>query len=130
LRYWANCSWLDAYFGQVLERLKAMGRLENSLILFLSDHGELLGERNFRFSKYCLYDSSVRVPLILAGSAVPPEKRGTVDDRPVGLVDVLPAVAKAAGVSLNGVVPGLDLLGEGRRAGTFCEFHAGGAPAY
>jgi len=61
LRYYANCSWLDAYFGQVLEKLQKMGRLDNAPVAFTSDHGEMLGERNFRFSKYCLYDSSVRV---------------------------------------------------------------------
>jgi arylsulfatase A-like enzyme len=127
LRYWANCSWLDHYFGQALERLEKQGRLDNALIVFVSDHGEMLGERRYRFSKYCLYDSSVRVPMILAGSYIPAARRGTVDERPAELVDLVPTLAKAAGLPRNPQLPGLDLLGERQRIGTFCEFHGNGA---
>ncbi len=125
LRYYANCSWLDSYFGQVLDKLQRMGRLENALIVFTSDHGEMLGERNFRFSKYCLYDSSVRVPLIVAGSVVPRQKWGTIDDRPAEHIDLVPTLLRAAGRPANPVLPGLDLLGQQRRAGSFSEFHGG-----
>ena len=48
LRYYANCSWFDDYFGQVLNRLRELGRLDNALIVFTSDHGDMLSERNFR----------------------------------------------------------------------------------
>jgi arylsulfatase A-like enzyme len=83
LRYYANCSWLDDYFGQVMDKLEKLGRLNNSLIVYTSDHGEMLGERNYRFTKYCLYDSSIRVPVILSGFVVPESLHGTVDSRPV-----------------------------------------------
>ena len=130
LRYYANCSWLEAYFGQVLDKLKKMGRLDNALIVFTSDHGEMLGERNFRFSKYCLFESSVRVPLILAGSVIPEQKRGTIDDRPAELIDLVPTLVHAAGQPVNPVLPGLDLLGERRRVGAFSEFHGGVSQPY
>jgi arylsulfatase A-like enzyme len=136
LRYWANCSWLDHYFGRVLESLEREGILEDALIVFVSDHGEMLSERQYRFTKYCLYDSSVRVPLILSGSFVPEAKRGTVDDRPAELTDLVPTLSKAAGLPRNIKLPGLDLLGEDVRPGSFCEFHGKGvyaphsAPAY
>ncbi|UUZ81889.1 sulfatase-like hydrolase/transferase [Paenibacillus sp. P26] len=124
LRYWANCSWLDHYFGRALEKLERQGRLENALIVFVSDHGEMLGERRFRFSKYCLYDSGVRVPMILSGSYIPEAKRGTVDERPAELVDLVPTLSEVAGLPRNPQLPGLDLFGELQRKGTFCEFHA------
>lgn len=130
LRYYANCSWLDAYFGQVLDKLKKMGRLDNALIVFTSDHGEMLSERNFHFSKYCLFDSSVRVPLILAGSVIPEKKRGTIDDRPVELIDLVPTLVHVAGQPVNPVLPGLDLLDERRRMGSFSEFHGGVSEPY
>lgn len=123
LRYWANCTWLDHYFGQVLDGLQAKGVLDNALIVFVSDHGEMLGERSFRFSKYCLFESSVRVPLILSGSWIPQEKRGRVDDRPAELTDLVPTLMKAAGVPRNPLLPGLDLLSDIQRTGAFCEFH-------
>lgn len=130
LRYYANCSWLESYFGQVLDRLQALGRLENALIVYTSDHGEMLSERNFRFSKYCLYESSVRVPIILSGSVIPAERRGMVDDRPAELVDLLPTLLGVAGATAPSGLQGFDLLSEPRRQASFCEFHDAGAPAY
>lgn len=136
LRYWANCSWLDACFGQVLDALEENGRLENSLIVFLSDHGDMMGERNHRFSKYCLYDSSVRVPLVLSGSCIPDALRGSVNDRPAELVDLLPTLLNAAGLPPVPHLPGENLLGDTARRGAFCEYHGGGmeqvapAPAF
>ncbi|WP_068505498.1 sulfatase family protein [Paenibacillus kribbensis] len=136
LRYWANCSWLDHYFGQVLDRLQQLGRLDNALIVFISDHGEMLGERRYRFTKYNLYDSSVRVPMILSGSYIPRERRGSIDERPAELVDLVPTLREVAGLGTNPQLPGFDLLQEIRHRGSFCEFHGKGvtaphsAPAY
>jgi len=136
LRYWANCSWLDDYFGQVLEKLDKLGRLDNSLIIYTSDHGDMMGERQHMFSKYCLYDSSVRVPLILSGSVVPEELRGTVDDRPAELVDLIPTIQETLQIKTDPRRPGLNLLGEKKKLGSFCEFYGGapnrmyGTPAY
>ncbi|GAA1950724.1 sulfatase family protein [Microbacterium aquimaris] len=123
LRYWANCSWLDSLFGEALDRLAARGRLDNALIVFASDHGELLGERNFQFSKYCLYDSSVRVPLVLSGAAIAPHLRGTVDERPAALVDVYPTIAHAAGFDIHPGAAGASLLERAARSGSFAEMH-------
>ena len=130
LRYYANCSWLEHYFGRVLEKLEKLGRLQNTLIVFTADHGDMLGERQWRFTKYCLYESSVRVPLILSGPLVPAERCGTVDERPAELVDILPTIAKAAGVQLPAGLPGLDLLGAQQHAASFCEFHDADGPAW
>ena len=130
LRYYANCSWLDGFFGEVMDKLEKLGRLKNALIVFTSDHGEMLGERNYRFTKYCLYDSSVRVPVILSGSVVPENLHGTVDDRPVELVDLYPTLTKAAGTSMELKSPGLNLLGNERHIGSFSEYHDSGAPGY
>jgi arylsulfatase A-like enzyme len=91
--------------------------------VFVSDHGEMLGERQFRFSKYCLYDSSVRVPMILSGSYIPETRRGSEDERPAELIDLVPTLTKIAGLEANPLLPGLDLFGEIKRKGTFCEFH-------
>ena len=134
LRYWANCSWLDDYFGQVFQTLEKQGVLENALIVFTSDHGDMMGERNHRFSKYCLYDSSVRVPLILSGSAVALELHGTVSDRPAELIDLVPTLCDTAGINTD--LPGENLFEPPVREGTFCEYHGGGmeeaapAPAF
>ena len=130
LRYYANCSWLDHYFGIVMDRLRKLGRLDNALVVYTSDHGEMLGERNYRFTKYCLYESSVRVPLILSGSAVPRGLRGRTDDRPAELCDLYPTLARVAGVAPKAALPGADLLAPAVKSGSFCEYHDSGSPAY
>jgi arylsulfatase A-like enzyme len=130
LRYYANCSWFDHYFGLVMDKMEKLGRARKSLFVFTSDHGEMLGERNYRFTKYCLYDSSVRVPLILSGSFIPEKMRGTVDEHPAELVDLYPTLIKAAESTMELNTPGLDLLGDQHHTGSFSEYHDSGAPAY
>jgi arylsulfatase A-like enzyme len=112
--------------GRVLDQLKELGELDDALVIFASDHGEMLGERGYRFSKYCLYDPSVRVPLIVSGSGVSEALAGTVDDRAAELVDVLPTLLHAANCSVSPALPGLDLLGQKTRRGAFAEYHGSG----
>jgi len=123
MRYYANCTWIDDMFGRTLKILEQKGLLDNALIIYVSDHGEMLGERFYRFNKYCLYESSVRIPLILSGSALPRELRGTVDERAVELVDVYPTILASAGIDIPEALPGLDLLGAGSRGAGFCALH-------
>jgi arylsulfatase A-like enzyme len=135
LRYYALCSYVDAQFGRVLRWLEETGEAENTFVIFTSDHGEMLGERR-RFSKYCLYEGSVRVPLILAGPGIPEGLRGTADDRPAELVDVLPTLLSVAGEAAPPEFPGASLLTEPARTGSYSEMHGTGyekvqrAPAY
>jgi arylsulfatase len=123
MRYWANCTWLDDIFGRTLEALERKGLLDNALIVYCSDHGEMLGERFYRFNKYCLYESSVRVPLILSGSALPEHLRGLTDRRPAELVDLYPTLLHAAGIPVPDDMPGLDLLTDQKRPASFCGLH-------
>jgi len=129
LRYWANCSWIDSLFGGVLAKLRETGALENSLIVYVSDHGDMMGDRHFRFAKFCLYEGSVRSPLILAGSALPPELRATVDRRPAELVDIMPTILGVAGLPGAPELVGESLLAPSTRGGSFAEHHYA-PPAY
>jgi arylsulfatase A-like enzyme len=129
LRYWAYTTFADAMIGRVLDRLEELGELDDALILFTSDHGDMLGDRGYRFSKYCLYDPSVRVPLIVSGSRIPQARWGAVDERPSELVDVLPTLLTAAGRDPSTYLPGLNLLGPDVRNGAFAEYHGGGYEA-
>lgn len=125
LRYWAYCSFVDDLFGRVLDSLESKGILENSLVVFCSDHGDMLGERLFRTSKYNLYDGAVRVPLIFSGSVIPESRRGEVSDAPASLVDVVPTLLSNAGVEHPQVYPGVNLM-EQSNAGSYAEYHGAG----
>jgi len=123
-RYRANCTWMDDMFGRVIQALEERGLLENSLIVYVSDHGEMLGERYYRFNKYCLYESSVRVPIILSGTALPKSLRGRTDQRPAELIDVYPTLLKVAGIEVPKTAAGLDLLSQNEiRQANFCALH-------
>lgn len=124
MRYYANCTWIDDMFGRTLKALEEKGLLENSIIIYVSDHGEMLGERYYRFNKYCLYDASVRVPIIISGSALPIEWKGKEDTRPAELVDVYPTLLKAAGIQVPEKAVGINLLNkEQTREASFCALH-------
>ncbi|MCF7933194.1 MAG: sulfatase-like hydrolase/transferase [Spirochaetia bacterium] len=124
LRYKANCTWIDTMFGRVMKRLEDSGLLENALIIYLSDHGEMLGERYYRFNKYCLYESSVRVPMILSGSALPEAYRGVTDERNVELTDMYTTLLRFSGIEVPERCVGFDLLDSGwERSGSFSALH-------
>jgi len=123
MRYYANCTWIDDMFGRILNELEKKGLLENAIIVYVTDHGEMLGDRYYRFNKYCLYESSVRVPIIFAGSALPEEFQGKTDKRPAELVDIYPSILQVAGVNVSDELPGINLLSEETRVANFCALH-------
>jgi len=99
----------DACHALVVEALERNGLYDDTLIFYLSDHGELLGCRGVTaFSKYNLYDRSIHVPLIVkppktCASSVP----GSVSDSLVSLVDVLPTALDLAGRPVPDHLPGI-----------------------
>ena len=123
LRYYAACTFVDDMFGRVIRKLGDSGELDNTFIIFTSDHGEMLGERN-RFSKYCLYEAGVRVPLIVSGRGV--AARGTEDARCADLVDVVPTLLEISGAAPDHRLVGHSLLQPPRRRGSFSEMHGSG----
>jgi arylsulfatase len=124
MRYYANCTWIDDMFGRTLDVLKDKGLLENAIIIYVTDHGEMLGERYYRFNKYCLYEASVRVPIIISGSALPDEWKGKQDARPAELVDLYPTLLNAAGIKVPQTAVGMDLLDNNvNRTFSFCALH-------
>jgi len=124
----------DKCHAQVLEALDRNGLYDETLIIFTSDHGEMLGSRGVTaFSKYNLYEQAIRVPFIVK----PPKsmaKSGTgkTNDILVSLVDVFPTILDAAGlkgadrlsgISLSPIFRGEEL--QSQRKVTFTEFGAG-----
>jgi arylsulfatase A-like enzyme len=103
--YYGCVSWLDTQVGRVLARLDAIGQRENTLVLFTADHGDLLGDFGSVFKTNHL-NGSVRVPFIVAGPGV---ARGAASEALVGLQDVLPTFAAAAGADIGSPVQGKDL---------------------
>jgi arylsulfatase A-like enzyme len=89
-RYALEVEYTDRQIGRLLDRLEADDLLDNTLVIFTSDHGEGLGDHGQIGHIKQLYDTLVRVPLILSLPGGRPA--GLTIDQPVSLVDVLPTV--------------------------------------
>ncbi len=96
--YFANISYLDEKVGEILDVLERTR--QEAVILFVSDHGDMLGERGLWF-KMCFFEGSSRVPLMIAAPGLEP---GRVDD-PVSTIDVCPTLCELAGISMEEVMP-------------------------
>ncbi|MEL6888757.1 MAG: choline-sulfatase [Pseudomonadota bacterium] len=96
--YFANISYLDDKIGEVMEALEATR--QEAIILFVSDHGDMLGERGLWF-KMSFYEGSARVPLMICA---PGMQSGLVTD-PVSNIDVCPTLCDLAGVDMSEVAP-------------------------
>ena len=95
LAYYGMITCMDDLVGEVLAELKAQGFHRNTYVIYLSDHGESLGEHGL-FGKQTSYEGSVGVPLIMRGPGIDAGRR--IDDV-VHLVDLLPTLLDMAGVS-------------------------------
>ena len=98
--YFANISYLDEKIGEILGALQAVGMEEDTIVLFLSDHGDMLGERGLWF-KMNFFENSARVPLMIAAPGMP---AGRIDT-PVSTIDVTPTLAALVGIDLSEVTP-------------------------
>jgi len=105
--YRAEIAYADAQLGRLLEGVARMSNGRETLIVFTSDHGESLGEHGERTHGLLAYDSTLRVPLILAGPGVPADVRTSIFARHV---DLLPTILGALRLPVPPDLPGRDLL--------------------
>ena len=129
--YFANISYIDDKVGELLSVLERTHMLDDTIILFCSDHGDMLGERGLWF-KMCFYEGSARVPLMIAGKGLP---SGLIET-PTSNLDVLPTLCDLAGVDLSDIAPWTDgqsllplVRGEQRTAPVLMEYAAEGSYA-
>ena len=101
--YFANISYLDDKIGMLLDTLEATRMDKDTVILFCSDHGDMLGERGMWF-KMSFFEGSSRVPLMMA---IPGDAGGAVT-APVSNLDIAPTMADLAGVSMDDIAPWTD----------------------
>ncbi|KIN64339.1 Choline sulfatase [Sulfitobacter noctilucicola] len=96
--YFANISYLDDKVGEILQTLE--DTRQEATILFVSDHGDMLGERGLWF-KMSFFEGSSRVPMMICAPQMSPGLQNT----PVSNIDVCPTLCDLAGVSMEEVMP-------------------------
>ena len=101
--YFANISYLDDKIATLLDTLKRCRMDEDTVVVFCSDHGDMLGERGLWF-KMSFFEGSARVPMMIAGPGI----EGRTVTAPVSTIDITPTLADIAGVDLSEVAPWTD----------------------
>lgn len=109
--YYASISMVDESIGEVLTALEETNQLDNTVIIFVSDHGEFLGDYGL-YQKWNPYDCCARIPFIIRY----PERLapGSVNEEFVDLNDILPTVLDVAGLDYPGEIelPGESLFAD------------------
>jgi choline-sulfatase len=101
--YFANISYLDDKVGELIDTLTRTRMLNDTLIFFCSDHGDMLGERGLWF-KMNFFEGSARVPLMIAGPGV----KSGLHLTPTSNLDVTPTLCDLAGIDIAEIEPWTD----------------------
>ena len=105
--YYGMCEIVDLHFGRIIDALDELGLRENTLIIYTSDHGEMLGDHGLSLKGCRFYDGAVRVPLIFSMPGTLEE--GKTVSEITELTDIAPTIAELCGVSFTDTV-GISLL--------------------
>jgi arylsulfatase A-like enzyme len=131
--YYAMVTLVDDEVGRILETLEQCGLAENTLVIFTSDHGEMLGDHQLMLKGPMMYECAVRVPLIMRWPAGLPA--GARISEFVQWIDLAPTILGAAGAPPLPAAQGQDLrpLLDGGSADTYrdwamCEYRNSGHP--
>ena len=122
--YFANISYLDDQIGELLKTLEETD--QEAIIIFVSDHGDMLGERGLWF-KMSFFEGSARVPLMISDSSMSSQ----VINSPVSTIDLCPTICELAGVTMSEVKPWITgeslcsiMRGEKRQSPVLMEYAA------
>lgn len=120
--YYAQCTYIDHQIRLLIGTLRECGLLEDTLIVFTSDHGEMLFDHNMA-GKRSFYENSSNIPLIFSGKPVN-EFRGTVNHSVACLEDIMPTLLSFCGIPIPQTVEGITLF-EKKRDYLFGEISEG-----
>jgi len=123
--YAGLCSQVDSALSRILWALEASGQSDNTVVVFTSDHGEMMGSHSL-IGKSVFYEEAVRVPLLIRAPFL--HRRQVVVDRPVSSIDLVPTVLDLLGRRPDAGLPGQSLVpflegGRLREEHVFCEWH-------
>ena len=104
-RYYRMVTGVDQQVGKMMDALRETNRLDNTIIVFTSDHGMYLGERGLA-GKWLGHDTSIRIPLIVYDPRLPDSEKGTQREPMVLTIDFHPTILEWAGLSADDGVQG------------------------
>ena len=123
--FYALCTHIDHQLRRVIGTLREEKLLDNTIICFTSDHGDMLGHHGL-WAKRLYYEQAANIPMLLLGPVGDQRTpAGSQDDRLVGWQDVMPTLLDLAGIPVPDSVEGMSMVGEARRPYLFGEVGEG-----
>ena len=109
-KYWAMIEQIDDNLGRLLDVLEATGQRKNTLVIFTSDHGNMVGHHGLMAKGCRFYEGLVRVPLIMSQPGV--VKQNVMNEALVELVDIAPTLLELTGLPADKSMHGKSLIGQ------------------
>ena len=101
-RYWGLCSLVDTHVGRILDTLDQLGLDENTIVVFTSDHGDMMGSHGL-LAKCVMYEEATRVPWIMR---LPGQKQGRRVQGPISQIDMVPTLLELLNADIPSDLPG------------------------
>lgn len=120
--FYALCTHIDHQLRWLIGTLRGEGILDDTIILFMSDHGDMLGD-HMAVKKRLFYEGAANVPMIISGGKYHgnlPE--GETDDRLMGLQDVMPTLLDMCDIEIPESIDGISMTGDARRETIYGEW--------
>ncbi len=107
--YYAHATATDEAIGLILDNLKKQHLIENTIIVFSADHGEMMGAHGVKpFVKQLAWDESIRVPFLISHPEIAAHK-GAVVNAPLTTPDILPSLLSLSSIKIPETIEGEDL---------------------
>lgn len=100
---------LDRSVGKIMQTLQDLNQYENTVIIYLSDHGYLWGEHGLG-GKWLLYEESIRIPIIITGPSISDMMQGMKLENLALNIDIAPTILDIAGVPIPSEMDGMSLF--------------------
>ena len=107
--YYAHCTATDKAIGDLIAKMRELGLMENTIVVFTSDHGEMMGAHGVKPTiKQLAWDESIRIPFLISYPGIGKNK-GLAIKAPINTPDILPSLLGLAGIPIPNSVEGEDL---------------------
>ena len=107
--YYAHCTATDIAIGKIIQKLKDLRLYDNSIIVFTSDHGAMMGAHGYRpYMKQQFYAESAEVPFLISYPGINKNK-GKVSQAPITTPDILPTLLSMCNIKIAKTIEGYDL---------------------
>ena len=126
---YALATHVDHQIRAVIGTLREQGVVEDTIIMFTADHGDMEGNHRL-WNKMLYYEGSARIPMLLTGSAALKDRvgYGRLDDRLVAQADVMPTLLELCDIPVPGSVEGVSMVDGPRRDYLYCQFYETSSP--